>query len=305
MSRVTALLFVAVWVGTTLVLADRRWFRRMPLAVRVRPYAPGATAGPARAGTVGAFGVQSLRDVLAPLAHDTGARFARALGVTEAAADRLVRIHADIDATTFRLRQAAWSAVGLVVGVLVAALGAPPAALTLLLVLGAPLLAFLVVEQQLATASARWQRQLTAELPVVCEQLGLLVSSGWSLGGAVGRVAARGSGCCARDLARVQARVRQGLGEEAALREWAAIARVDAVDRVVAVLTHRRDATDLGRMIAEEARSLRRDAHRRLIETIHRRAQLVWVPVTVAALVPGVLFIAVPFIEVMRLFAAS
>jgi hypothetical protein len=29
----------------------------------------------------------------------------------------------------------------------------------------------------------------------------------------------------------------------------------------------------------------------------------VWIPVTVAALVPGVIFLAVPFIEALRLFS--
>jgi hypothetical protein len=42
-----------------------------------------------------------------------------------------------------------------------------------------------------------------------------------------------------------------------------------------------------------------------LIETVERRGQQVWIPVTVAALVPGVLFMAVPFIEALRLFSAQ
>ena len=42
-----------------------------------------------------------------------------------------------------------------------------------------------------------------------------------------------------------------------------------------------------------------------LIETIERRGQQVWIPVTVAALVPGVIFLAVPFIDALRLFANS
>jgi hypothetical protein len=31
----------------------------------------------------------------------------------------------------------------------------------------------------------------------------------------------------------------------------------------------------------------------------------VWIPVTVAALVPGVIFLAVPFIDALRLFTNS
>ena len=45
--------------------------------------------------------------------------------------------------------------------------------------------------------------------------------------------------------------------------------------------------------------------HRELIETIERRGQQVWIPVTVAALVPGVIFLAVPFVEALRLFSTS
>ena len=58
-------------------------------------------------------------------------------------------------------------------------------------------------------------------------------------------------------------------------------------------------------MIGEEARAIRRDVHRELIETIERRGQQVWIPVTVAALVPGVIFLAVPFIAALSLFANS
>ena len=58
------------------------------------------------------------------------------------------------------------------------------------------------------------------------------------------------------------------------------------------------DAGDLGALIAEEARSIR-EAHRDLLESIERRAQLVWIPVTVATLVPGLIFLAVPFMSAM------
>ena len=100
-------------------------------------------------------------------------------------------------------------------------------------------------------------------------------------------------------------RIRQGLGEQAALVEWAELADVEALDRLVSVLALNRQAADLGRLISEEARAMRRDAQRRLIETIERRAQQVWMPVTVAALVPGVLFLVVPFVQAMRLFTTA
>jgi tight adherence protein C len=49
---------------------------------------------------------------------------------------------------------------------------------------------------------------------------------------------------------------------------------------------------------------VRREVQRELIEAVERRGQQVWIPVTVATLVPGVLLMAVPFIEALRLFTA-
>jgi tight adherence protein C len=96
--------------------------------------------------------------------------------------------------------------------------------------------------------------------------------------------------------------VRQGVSEAQALREWAQLADVPALSRLVPVLCLNRDTGDLGRLIAEEARAIRRDVHRELIEMVERRNQQVWIPVTVSALVPGVLFLAIPFVEALRLF---
>ena len=51
--------------------------------------------------------------------------------------------------------------------------------------------------------------------------------------------------------------------------------------------------------------SIRREVQRELIEQIERRAQQVWIPVTVATLVPGAVLLAVPFIEALRLFSTT
>lgn len=84
-----------------------------------------------------------------------------------------------------------------------------------------------------------------------------------------------------------------------------ALADVDALHRLVSVLSLNREGGDLGRLISEEARGVRADVQRELLATIERRSQQVWIPVTVATLVPGVLFLAVPFVEAMRLFSVS
>ncbi|MCD9622366.1 type II secretion system F family protein [Rhabdothermincola salaria] len=304
MTRLVVPAALATWIGTALLLSNHRWFRRVSLAERLRPYVPGA-AGPNRALRSPGGWAHSVVDVLGPLARSGGATLARLFGVSEELSLRLRRVHSPLDPTAFRLRQLGWvvGAFGLVV-VLVAAVR-PPVALVVLAVLGAPLLAFLVVEQQLARASAAWQHRLFLELPVVSEQLGMLLSAGYSLGAALTRLSQRSSGAVAHDLRGVVGRVQQGLDDVAALREWATVARLPAVDRLVAVLALNREASDLGHLISEEARSLRADVHRELIEAIERRGQQVWIPVTVATLLPGVLFLAVPFIEAMQLFTSG
>ncbi|MDD9370470.1 MAG: type II secretion system F family protein [Acidimicrobiales bacterium] len=289
-----------VFVGSTLLLSELRWFRRRPLVERLAPYVAGGSTTRRRGAVMSAA---SFGQVVGPLARAVGERVARAFGVTESLSVRLERVHSPLDVTTFRLRQLAWTGAGLVIAGLVAVAIRLTGALALVLVVAAPVLAFLVIEQQLATASARWQRRIFLELPVVAEQLGMLLGAGYSLGSALSRLAARGRGACGHDLARVSGRIRQGLTEVEALREWATVADVEALRRLVSILSLNRQAGDLGRLISDEARSIRRDVHRELIETIERRAQQVWIPVTVAALVPGVIFLAVPFIDALRLFS--
>jgi Flp pilus assembly protein TadB len=285
-----------------LLLSELRWFSRVPLVERLRPYAPGA----GRAGTGRVLpSVESFRDVVRPLCRRIGERLARALGVGEDLHRRLERVHSPLDVTAFRVRQLGWSAFGFGAGAVVAVVLRPPAPIALLFIFGGAALAFLVVEQKAASASDEWKRRVFLELPVVTEQMAMLLSAGFSLGAALNRLSSRGRGNTARDLSRVCGRVRQGLSEIDALREWADLAEVDAVTRLIPVLALNRESSDLGRLLSEEARAIRKDVQRELIETAERRSQQVWIPVTVAALLPGVIFIAIPFVEALRLFSGS
>jgi Flp pilus assembly protein TadB len=301
-TQLLAVAALALFAGSTLLLSQIRWFRRRPLVDRVAPYVPGGSTARSTGILVSAEG---FGQVIGPLARAVGERVARAVGVTEPLALRLERIGSTLDVTTFRVRQLGWTAVGLLTGSVLAVATQQSGPVALLLIVTGPLIGFLVVEQRLAAKSQAWQRRVFLELPVVAEQLGMLLSAGYSLGAGLGRLAARGKGACGRDLQRVVGRIRQGLSETEALREWATVADVDALHRLVGVLALNRQSGDLGRLIGEEARAIRRDVHRELIETIERRGQQVWIPVTVAALVPGVIFLAVPFIEALSLFANS
>jgi len=290
-----------LWVGAVLVLSEARWFARGSLTDRLRPYT--VTAAPTVEGR-GLLSFESFRDVIGPLSSRVGDRLSRLFGVSEDLAIRLLRAHSPYDVTTFRVRQLGAALVALVVGALAMLALRPPVVVGLLVLVGSPLLSFLVLEQRITQQSAMWQRRVFLELPVVAEQLATLLASGYSLGGALNRVAHRGQGACAQDIRRAMGRVRQGLTEVQAVQEWAAVVRVDALDRLVPVLALNSEAADLGRLISEEARRIRRDVQRELMETMERRAQTVWIPVTVATLVPGVILLAIPFTQALKLFTA-
>ncbi len=298
MIRLLAAAALLFFVGSTLVLSEFRLFRSQSLANRVGPYLPGGGSTSNR----GLLSLESFGQLLRPLAEASGALAARVFGVSEELPRRLRRVHWDIDSSGFRVRQIGWAlatcALVTVVGV-VFGLSAP---LLALFALVGPLLAFLVVEQQLANASDRWKERTFQELPVIAEQIAMLLGSGFSLGAALQRVSARGSGVISQDLEVVVQRIRQGTSENAALREWAEIVDVEAVSRVVSILSLNKEAGDLGSMVASEARTIRAEAHRALLESIEKKNQQVWIPVTIAALVPGVILMMIPFISALNEF---
>jgi tight adherence protein C len=301
-NRLPILLVLLVACGSWLLLREMRWFRRVGLTDRLRPYVAG---GPISPGTPIDRSMASFTAILAPTAEAIGDRIASLLGSTESLGRQLERVHSPLSPTAFRLRQLGWSVIGFAIGSLTAVSIHPPALLTVLFILGAPTIAFLLLELELIHQSNVWRRQVTLELPVVSEQLAMLLSSGFSLGAGLNRLANRSTGMIARDLRRVMNRIQQGLDETQALREWSDLANVPALDRLISVLAMNRAAGDLGRLITDEARVCRADVHRELIERIERRGQQVWIPVTVATLVPGVLFLAVPFAQALQIFASG
>jgi tight adherence protein C len=302
MSQLVVAAGIGLWIGLVLLSSQLRWFARRSVTERLRLYTPGGhTIAPRR----GVLSVDSFRDVFGPLSQTVGATLARLFGVSEELDVRLRRVHSPLDVAAFRSRQVGWSVVSFVIVVGLATVARLPAPALVVLGLATPLAVFLALEQQVAVASERRQRRIFLELPVVTEQLGMLLSAGYSLAGALSRLAERGNGVCAEELRLVVARTRQGLTEVQALREWSTLADVEALDRLVSVLSLNREAGNLGLLIAQEARAVRREAHRDLLASIERKNLQVWIPVTVAALVPGVMLVAVPFIDALETFSRS
>ena len=343
MTRIAALSLLAALAGITIALSELRWFRQLPLEERLAPFLPSNTSrfnatnhARARGVSGGQFGTRtasastasggqygartasggrstrsrngiadrSFSGVLGPMATDIGARLSRTFGIGEDLNIRLERIGSALTPTQFRTRQLGFTMLAGVVAAMVALVLAPPAAVTLPATLGVPLLVFLVIEQRLQKASSQHQQRVFEELPVVAEQLGMFFSAGMSLTGALQRAAVRSNGACARDLKRVCARISQGTGPELALSEWANAVGSAAVQRLVGILQLHQQTSDLGALISAEARAIRRETQRQLIEKIERRNEQVWIPVTVATLVPGVIFLAIPFTDTLKDFGA-
>ena len=217
MSSIELLCALVAAVGLALVLTELPWFRRTHLAGRLRPYAPPTTAGSAR---TTASDRAPWRAVLLPLADQVGGRVAGLLGLHDDLALRLTRAGMTIDAAAFRMRQIVHLVLGLGAGALTALVLSPPPLLGAVLVLGSPIVWVLIDEQLVSWRAAERNRRLGLELPVIAEQLGILLSGGWSLPSAIRRIGDRGRGVAAEDLRTVSRRIRQGRSETEALVQW-------------------------------------------------------------------------------------
>jgi tight adherence protein C len=299
--RLLGLAFLLLWAGSTLLLSSWGRLSRPSLSQRLAPFHAGTGPAVERTPQGAADGWISWWGLVTA----AGDRLSALFGVTEGAGRRLARVHSDVTALAFRRRQAFATAGAALAGSLlsVAAQAAPP--LAAFLVFGAATMTFLIIEQSLTSRSEKWRRSTEAEIPVAAEQLAMLMGAGASLGSALNRLAARGRGCVAADLEQVVNRIAQGLSEKEALTEWSDRCGVDAVSRLVNVLTLHSEAADLGRLVTAEARRSRRDLHRKTLEQIESRSQQVWIPVTVATLVPGAILLAVPFVAALQLFGGS
>lgn len=298
MIRLIAGAAILLFVGTTLILSELRPFRHQTLTARVSPYLPGGRSNAHR----GLLSLESFGQLLGPLSEAVGASAAKIFGVNEELPRRLRRVHSPLDETEFRLRQVGWATGSAAFVVLLGIALALPVGVVAMFSIISPLLAFLVLEQKLASESDRWKARTFQELPMISEQIAMLLGSGYSLGAALQRVSDRGTGVVAQDLGVVMSRVQQGTSEHAALQEWSETIDIEAVSRLVSILSLNKEAGDLGSMVAAEARNVRTESHRELLEAIEKKNQQVWIPVTLAALIPGVILMMIPFISALAAF---
>jgi Flp pilus assembly protein TadB len=126
------------------------------------------------------------------------------------------------------------------------------------------------------------RRRRTAELGDVVEQLAALVAIGCGLVVAMERVAERGHGTVADDLASVAGWLRDGQPAERALRRWADTAASPGVGRLAATARAATPAGDLAQRLSTLAGALREQAHDERVAAAQRVARLAWAATTLA-----------------------
>lgn len=278
---------VTLWVGTILVLQTNRTLTRKPLVLRVQPYVRGAKQLPQ---------IEESRPVLEQFAI----KWNQWLRTSQSLKHKLDIIDSDETVRDIRSQQLLIGVLSFSLSTTVVAAISLPLFIAILAISATTSLSILIIEQRINRQVSHWRWLESRELPVIAEQTAMLLSSGYSVRSAISRLADQSSGAIAHDLIRVNIRIQQGLDEQHALQEWAARIAIPEVDQFVSVLSLNRQSTNLSRLVAEQARGARRHLHRELLTTIEKRAQQVWIPVTVATLVPGSIFLAIPFIAAIR-----
>lgn len=275
-----------LWVGAAVSLAGA-----VPAPVTVRrrlaPFVSAGLTPTERLGSTGTLNmwlVFSLRRVVMRIGSETALNM------------RLERAGIRVTAVMFRTTQAVAGFAALVVAAALTVVFPLPAAVVFGLLAGLPVVAVWGCEQVLTVALRRRTDLVVRELPLVIEQLAELMKNGVGIAEACAKVAVHTHSVVASDLGRVAREIAHGVRDEVALQAFADRHDVVAIHRIVAVLDAHRHASDLGGLLAEEVRELRLAAHRDLLALMQQREQQVWIPVTVATLVPGVLLLGVPFV---------
>lgn len=225
-------------------------------------------------------------------------------------ADHLLRQRLERSGWTTTPRQLlgevlASTGAGLLLGILLSSTTASaPLRLALPLVgaaIGA-LAPFALLEQR---ASLR-QAERSDAFPLLLEQLAMLAGHGFAIPEGFWRLERRWRGTTVgTDLGAICRRIAQGAEPDVAVADWAAAHRFPPGERLADALAASATSSDCERVLWQLSRAER---ERTLTELVHRfqvREQQVWVPVAVAALVPGMLLLVLPFARALHALGAA
>lgn len=143
-------------------------------------------------------------------------------------------------------------------------------------------------------------RAIEGAMPAEIEKLAVYLAGGYSLVGATTRVAERTKSPCA-EIFEIIARGLKG-GEEisVAVSQARELFEAPSLARLANVLEGALYGADLVKAARSEAAAQREAIHRLALAEMEKNSQKIWIPITIAALVPGIVLIFVPFVAVMR-----
>lgn len=223
---------------------------------------------------------------------------------SQAHIDRILRLNRrDISTERFLAKLSALAAVGATA----ALVGAEMAGLSLDgLLIGVAIggllpgvLTLLILER----GALRTRASLSNRLPDLLERLSVSLNSGMSVSAALSLVSLDVASPWSPWLAQVVTSLSRGgsLGEELYL-----IARYlgdEVFARTAELLSSQTLSSELPQLLDAELDSCRRRQRLKLTEILEQRSQLVWIPVSIAILIPGSIILSIPLISSMKFFA--
>lgn len=266
-----AALGLALGLGLLLVWVGLPRHRRANLNDRLLPYLRDAPR-PSRLLATRQVGGSSAFAVLArPLVAELGARIEKVLGGSASVRRRLLRAGKAPDVERFRAEQVLWGAVGLVVGVAVAALmlvgqggSVVPSVIVVLCGAGVGIVAR---DQWLSREARVREERMLAEFPTVAELLALAVAAGEGAVGALERVCRLSRGELSHELGRCLADARAGANLPTALQGLAdrtgLVSLARFVDGMVIALER---GTPLAEVLRAQAQDVRETGRRAVME---------------------------------------
>jgi len=232
----------------------------------------------------------------------------RTVGGTRSVRRRLAALGGDQTVEDFRVEQVVWSAIGLLAGVVAAALYSLALrrvnVLSIALLCAAGLVGGVLGSDWWLSARLRRREQaILAEFPVVAELLALAVAAGEGPVAAIERVCRLSRGELARELQIVLAAARSGTPFLQALQELSDRATVEPLTRFVdGVVIAIERGTPLADVLRAQAGDVRESGKRALLESGGKREIAMMVPVVFLVLPVTVVFALFPgLVSIVRL----
>ncbi|MDP9239734.1 MAG: type II secretion system F family protein [Actinomycetota bacterium] len=305
-----ALLGLTGAAGLLIALAAAPPLRRPRLEQRLAPYLRDAPA-PSRLLATGDLVLSHLGVVIrlfGPFLGDAVRALDRAVGGARSVRRRLAALGGRQRLEDFRVEQVVWGALGLLAGVLIAAVYT--LALQRVEILSAVLLSagglvggVLACDWWLSARVRRREEAMLAEFPVVAELLALAVGAGEGPVAAIERVCRLSHGELAAELQATLAEARAGAPLVQALQSLSQRTTLDPLSRFVdGVIIAIERGTPLADVLRSQAGDVRAAGKRGLLESGGRREIAMMVPVVFLVLPVTVVFALYPgLISIVRL----